>query len=617
MARDTGHEIHLGDYESIHRALLENLQEGIWWIADDGRTRYVNRRLADLLGCPAPQMIGRHVTDFSSFGETILDRPVHEEVRLRRCDGSLVDVRVAGGPLFSGDGISGALASVVDISEQRNATQQYELLVKAVTQAAESVVITDAEASIRYVNPAFTQITGYTQEELIGRNPRILQSGEHGADFYRDMWTTLTAGDDWKGVFRNRTKDGSIYAEEGSITPLVLADGTITHYIGVRRDVTEELELQRQLETSQRLQAIGTLAGGVAHDFNNVLMAILGYASIASAEAGPDTTVAPHLDHITQAARRARDLADKLLTFSRGSEGADEPTSLAEPILEAVRMMHATVPANVEILCAVSDDLPSVQLGDTQITQVVMNLVLNGAAAIEPGEPGHIVIRAVAEGALVVLEVRDNGCGMDDVTASRVFEPFFSTRAVGEGSGMGLPVVHGIVSGAGGTMDVASTPGEGTTFTIELPACPDVSAKPAADAERPERTGGDGTLVLIVDDEEPLVELLCHAFRRDGFDAEGFTDPAAAIARLDASPESVGAVITDVTMREMRGDRLARAMLARRPDLPVIGYTGFSNEVDEDAARAAGMRRLLRKPLDLSDLTRAVHEEIHSEEPHE
>ena len=617
--------------ETIHRLLLENLQEGIWWIDPEGRSRYANARLAELLGVHAAELVGMPIDGFLAIGLDALAAPVCEDAKLRRADGSLAFVHVSGGPLDpTRDGVNGALLSIVDLSVQRRLVEEHALLVQAVTQASESIVITDADATIRYVNPSFTRITGYSQAEAIGQNPRILQSGEHDCAFYAALWEQLASGHEWKGVFRNRRRDGTLYSEEASISPVHDEDGTITGYIGVKRDVTRELELQEYLQTSQKLQAVGTLAGGVAHDFNNILMAVLGYAELARSEAAPDSPLARQLDSIRTAAGRARDLADQLLTFSRGGTPVGGPTDMAQAVSEAVAMLRSTTPTTIAITTDLEETQYRVRVGPTEIVQIVMNLGLNAVAAIDPDANGHITITLHTESTpqpSLVLTVSDDGVGMDDETLARVFEPFFSTRPVGKGTGMGLAVVHGITSGSGGTIRATSAVGEGTSFGVILPAVLVEEAEnevvdPACDGRPSIRDASgmmspqDAPLIMVVDDEPALVGLLGQSLGNHGFRVEGFTDPLAAYDRFAADPSLYALVLTDIAMPELRGDQFAGRVRSLRPETPIVGYTGYSETVDESRAAAAGIRRLLRKPLDLNELAEVLTD-ILEEEKHE
>jgi PAS domain S-box-containing protein len=463
--------------EAIHRILLENLQEGIWWVNEEGRTLYANSSLLRILGIRSTDLLGKPLTDFFPEGNRILVDRISEEIKLHTKAGASACVRISGGPLAPEvQGLGGALMSVIDLTAERRAGEEAELLAHAVNHASDGIVITDAAGRIRYVNSAFSTLTGYSKDEALGKPLGLLECAEDEGKSCEELWAGISSGEGWKGVVRNQRKDGTSYSEEESGSIVRDASGVITGYIGVKRDVTRELKIKEYLQTNQKLQAVGTLAGGIAHDFNNILMVILSYTEIASTAAEPDSPLSLQLEEIRNAARRACDLTDQLLLFSRGGAGQAGPTDIRSAVGEAVKMLRATTPAAIHITADLSAVLPPVLISATQIVQVVMNLGLNAVAAIEANDTGLISISVCTERSdgdkdeRIILRVTDDGCGMEAATVSRIFEPFFSTRPVGVGTGMGLAVVHGIIQGAGGVIDIVSEPGMGSTFSLSLPA---------------------------------------------------------------------------------------------------------------------------------------------------
>ena len=470
--------------EAVHRLVLENLQEGIWAVDDRGITTYINRQAAGIVGQAAGKIVGRSFSDYCAQPLEMVSEKICSEVTIDRPDGSEAFVHLTGGPLNDADGsVQGALVSMVDLTGQRQISDSHALLAQAVAQASDSIVIIGVDGKIKYANPAFSRATGYSESQAVGNTPVGLARVEHTREIYEKIWQTVSSGQDWKGHIPHQRDDGAAYDEEASVSRFFDQRGRIIGYIAVSRDITHELQLQQHALSSQKLEAIGTLAGGIAHDFNNILMAILSYAQIASLAVDPCSPAIGHLQQIEHAGKRARDLVDQILTFSRGSQGEHEPTDLCTVIREAARMLRATTPATTEIVTRLPDGLPPVSIDPSQMLQVIMNLGVNAAHAVEECSNGRIELCAafcssveqgasprLAQAAQLSVEVTDNGVGMSAEVVSRLFEPFFTTKPAGKGSGMGLPVVHGIVTAAGGVIDVESSCGQGTTIRIYFPA---------------------------------------------------------------------------------------------------------------------------------------------------
>ncbi len=393
-------------------------------------------------------------------------------------------------------------------AQQRSAAQ---LRIAATAfESQQGMMITDASEVILQVNSAFTATTGYTAGEAVGQTPRLLSSGRHDTAFYAGMWESIKHTGVWQGEIWDRRKNGEIYPKWLSITAVKSDDGAVTHYVGAHTDITASKQaeaarasLEVQLRESQKLEAIGTLAGGIAHDFNNIIATILGNAELARQDAHANPLALESLEEISKAGRRARDLVQQILSFSRRQPIERKLAALAPILAESVRLLRAALPARLIIEVHCDADAPPVLADATQIQQLVINLCTNAMQAMRSG-PGRIGIRldtVMLDAALadtypalralqerhpvrvVRLAVSDNGPGMDAATIARIFEPFFTTKAVGEGTGLGLSVVHGIVQTHGGGITVDSQPGTGSTFTIYLPAAAAQAVVPGARQE--------------------------------------------------------------------------------------------------------------------------------------
>ncbi|HSQ42527.1 MAG TPA: ATP-binding protein, partial [Fibrobacteraceae bacterium] len=420
-----------------------------------------------------------------------------------------------------------ALREYGQILENRRFTDEIRKLSHAVEQSMSSLVITDIDGKIEYVNPRFTQISGYSAEEILGQNPRILAASDpnHVVN-YKELWDTIKSGNTWKGLFRNRRKDGVLYWDETVISPIRNEKGEITHFVGSKEDVTGTLkakddlaQMEMQLRRSQKMQTIGTLAGGIAHDFNNILTPIFGFAHMALQSLPEEHPAHEDLQHIVTAAERARDLVRQILVFSRRSESTSSPLQLSSLVKEAISMMRAMLPSTIELRSRIAAKVQHIMGDPTQIHQVLINLLTNASHAVDPGS-GTIEIRLQNEthdeefcrlhtpnqppGQYVALIVKDNGCGMSPDVLERIFEPFFTTKPVGKGTGLGLSVVHGIVAGHRGELVVKSQVGVGSTFTIYFPA---VASETENSDPQTDMIMGKGECILLVDDEPENVRM--------------------------------------------------------------------------------------------------------------
>jgi len=353
----------------------------------------------------------------------------------------------------------------------------------AVEQAAGAVLITDTHGTIQYVNSAFEQTTQYSRGEAVGQTPRILRSGEHDAAFYRGLWRTINTGQVWQGRFVDLRKDGTPFYQEATVTPVLDRKGEITNFVATMRDVTREVQLERQLRQAQKLEALGRLAGSIAHDFRNLLTIIQVSAALLDQQLSAGEPAARDARRILRTAERAADLVRPLLRFSRQEVAQSQLVDLNAIICEMSPMFKRLLQDNVELVNRLEWDLSPVEANLSQVEQVLMNLVVNARDAMPHGgelriETANVMIREdcggcygeVQLGPHVLLAMSDTGAGMDERVQAHLFEPFFTTKASGKGTGLGLSAVYGIVIQGGGHIRVNSKVGQGTTFEILFPA---------------------------------------------------------------------------------------------------------------------------------------------------
>ncbi len=504
------------------------------------------------------------------------------------------------------------MGMMTDLSDQKKAEAESARLIAAIEHAAEAVVIVDTAGIIQYVNPAFTDTTGYSREEAVGANPRILKSGRQDDAFYHQMWEDLAGGRVWSGSLVNRRKDGGLYNEKMTISPVPDAQGKLTHFVAIKRDITENINMTARLRQAQKMEAIGTLAGGIAHDFNNILAGIFGYSELGLEEVDPKSRLHGDLMHIHDAAKRAKDLIYQILAFSRQAEGERYPLRLDMVIKECLKLLRPSIPSSIEFVVNLGTNCPQVMADATQMHQIIMNLCTNAYHAMRD-EGGILTVGLhpfimddsdTQGGPELCLTVSDTGQGMSPDTLDRIFEPYFTTKPSAEGTGLGLATVHGIVASHGGAVTVCSEVGKGSTFSVYLPAMREDSPIKPVVKEKPAVGGNER--IMVVDDEEPLTLLLERVLTRLGYRVTAMQNSLEALAAFKASPQDFDLVLTDQTMPGMTGYQLGQEMLAIRPDIPIILTTGYTDSAYKDKVLLNGISAFMAKPAETNDMARLV-----------
>lgn len=464
-----------------------------------------------------------------------------------------------------------------ELSERKRIEASEGRLATAVEQSPATIIITDTDARIQYVNAKFTELTGWSLDEVRHETPAFLQSGETDESVYREIREGLEKGEAWHGVFRNRKKDGSSYWAETTLLPLLEKDGTIQNYIGISEDITEKRQARDQVVRAQKLEAVGQLAGGVAHDFNNILTTIVGSAHLASLDASEGSDLAGEIAQINIAARRAQSLIRELLTFARREPGEKQSVNLRATVEEVTGLLKASIPPLITIETDRVQDLFFVRGDPTHLHQIVMNLCRNAAEAMA-GSKGEIVLSVgVVENGQdgeewVRLTVQDDGPGMSAETQRHLFEPFFTTKPLGKSSGLGLSVVYGLISEMGGTITFHSELGKGTTFVIDLPRA-DAADSPAVTSDGSTPRGNER--VLLVDDEAEVLGAFRRLLTRLGYRVEAFTSPRVALERFKTGPSGFDLVISDMVMPDMSGEELGQEIRALQPEIPIIYCSAY------------------------------------------
>ena len=514
-------------------------------------------------------------------------------------------------------------------AEGRRMEESHVRLTLAVEQAAETIVITDTDGTILYVNPAFENTTGYTRAEALGQNPRLIKSGKQDAAFYRQMWDVLRRGEVWRGHFINKRKDGALYEEEATISPVRDVTGKVVNYVAVKNDVTREVQLEAQFRQSQKLEGIGQLAGGVAHDFNNVLAVIMMQAELTGTIENLPEEVRESLAEIFAAAGRAASLTRQLLLFSRKEVMQPRPLDVSDVVTSLAKMLQRTIREDVGLelhLCST----PLMTYADAgMLDQVLMNLAVNARDAMPDGgtlviETAERIISAeqaalnpdASPGRFVRLSVSDTGCGIPPEIQTRVFEPFFTTKEAGKGTGLGLATVFGIVKQHNGWLEVDSEVGKGTTFQVFLPA----SAVPAAavlegDKARRKPRGGSET-ILLAEDDAAVRKSTRMTLERNGYHVLEAADGVTAQQVWTEHQGRIALLLTDVIMPGgVDGWGLAALLQKQDPQLRVIVTSGYSADIAGRALELPAGQKFIQKPCPPEQLLEAVRDCLDDQKP--
>ncbi|MBF0288939.1 MAG: PAS domain S-box protein [SAR324 cluster bacterium] len=622
--------------EAKFRSIVQTAAEGIILIDGDGSIISWNQGAAKTFGYTEKEIIGQSVEKLiperyrgghthalqylqsiginNHTGKNLELRGLHKEGHELPLELSLVSWEASDTNFFCG--------IVRDITERKKAEEEKSRLVAAVDQATEVIVITDKDGLIQYVNPAFERITGYSYQEAVGQNPRILQSNKHDPEFYKSLWDTISKGQVWQGHIINKRKNGTFFEEEMTISPIRDETGTIFSYVAVKYDVTHEIQMEKQLRQAQKMEAIGTLAGGIAHDFNNILFAMLGYIEILKDMAPKDSPMLDYLLQIRKAGVRAKDLVRQILTFSRQGEQSLQRVIAAPVVKESLKLLRSSLPTTIDIQENIFSPMTQIMATPTQIQQIFMNLCTNAGYVMRKGgtltvelvevelDADFAALHDLKKGRFLKLSISDTGDGIPPEIQDRIFEPFFTTKPQGEGTGMGLAMVHGIVKNLGGTITVSSTFHQGTTFDLYFPAIMNPKKIPALTESNFLPQGKEH--ILLVDDDEMVIKVEKVLLEDLGYQVTTATNGPEALEIFHNTSVPFDLVLTDLTMPKMTGEQLAQELTAIFPQLPVLLTTGFNEGLNEASFKKAGIRALLAKPIEQKKLADTLHAIFHS-----
>ena len=508
-----------------------------------------------------------------------------------------------------------------EIKERKLAEEERSRFFEAIRQSDESIVITDSKGTIEFVNPAFEKKTGYSREEVLGENPRILQSGKHDPAFYREMWSSLIKGKTWEGELINKKKNGDLFVEKVTISPVFDDQGKIINYISVKHDVTKQRALEEQLRHAQKMETVGRLAGGVAHDFNNMLSVILGTTELILRRDDIDGKILQYLRQIQGAAKRSADITQQLLAFSRKQVIDPKVVNLNPLVKDITRMLARLLGEDIDILFFPEEDIGNIKVDTGQLHQIVSNLCINARDAMPDG--GKLTIETAnvtfseeycrfnagfIPGNFVMLAISDNGTGIDKEIMIHIFEPFFTTKEEGKGTGLGLASVYGAVKHNKGFINVYSEPGLGTTFKLYFP-------RYAKKDEAIEDTGSevkpmDPVDILLVEDNDMVRTLTKTMLETLGHTVCSAETPEKALAICADGENNFDLLLSDVIMPQMSGQELKKSIEALQPSINTLFMSGYTANVIAHHGVLNKDICFLQKPFSMGDLAKKVREAV-------
>lgn len=627
--------------EARYRTLLESTTD-VLTIADiDGTIRYESPSVKSILGYTPDERIGTNIFEAMDPRDTpaameAFARGVNHpgrvesaEFRYRHKNGQWCYLNAYGTNHLLNPAIGGVVITSRDVTDRRMQEDRLRALSTATEQSPVSIVITDVGGRIEYVNRKFEEVTGFSRQEAMGSNPRILKSGEQPREFYEAMWKAILDGQTWKGEFHNKRKGGELFWESATISPIKDESGKITHFLAIKEDITEKRRLEEQYRQAQKMEAVGQLAGGVAHDFNNLLTVILGYTDMFLQQIPPADPMHAEMLEMKQAGQRAAKLTGQLLAFSRRQVIQPKSVDLNQLLKNFDPMARRLLGENIELVMSFEDGLPPVRVDVSQIEQVLINLVVNARDAMPSG--GKIVVSTRHFDAdepfvgqypeiggarrFVCFEVSDTGTGMTAEVRSRVFEPFFTTKPKGKGTGLGLSTVYGIVKQLEGFIYVDSEPGKGTTFRVLLPPSQEgivgVSSGQSGEGDMPH--GGES--VAVVEDETVVRSLTVKVLRQCGYRVEEFANGEEAWQALKHRARPPDLVVSDLMMPLMGGKELGRILKEKFPQLKMIFMSGYTDQQDIREGRLGQADEFLQKPFSPSGLAQLVRRTLDGRRP--
>lgn len=619
--------------DAMYRAVFETAVNGFWVTDMQGRFLEVNDAYARISGYSREELLGMRVPDVEAK-ESPEETAVHIKKILRdghdrfeslhrKKSGEVWPVEIATTYWDISDGR--IFVFVTDITERKESEARLRKLSEAVERAGEAVMITDRDTVIEYVNPAFTTITGYAADEIIGRKPPILKSSAQEPAFYDEMWSTITRGEVWRGTLVDKRKDGSFYPALMSIAPILDEDGEVRHYVAVQQDMSEHKRLEQQFRQAQKMEALGTLVGGIAHDFNNVLAGIVGNTYLLKRRAKEEPKLMSGLETIDKLCGQATTMIRQMLTYAKAEQIEPKTFLLNEMVQEALQFSEAAIPENVEREIDISPDAFYVHGDAIQLQQAMINIFNNARDAV--GERADAKIRCslsafVADDAFrkrhpecrcgdyARLTISDNGYGIPEGVLDKIFDPFFTTKSVDEGTGLGLAMAYGAIENHHGAIEVESSTKQGSTFTIYLPV---VQQEQWQQPVLPDEKMSDGgqEMILVADDEEHVRQMYVDLLEELGYRVKTAVNGEDAIRLYEENRVECAMMILDVVMPKMGGVEAAKVLRREGCEVPILFATGYDKDVALSKLGDEMVRyHVISKPFEIDHLIRTIRQMI-------
>ncbi len=620
--------------EKKYRDLFEQLNDAVIVTElSSGIIMDVNKKAELQFGYSRAELIGTYHKDlyppeYREYYKQTFQKQIEQgegsniEARVKTKSGDILNVLISCSAQKRGD-IPIVIGIFRDITDYRKTLRENEQLAMAADQVREIIIIMEQNGIITYANESAARLMGTSVRGAIGANAFTQANGIFAENIRTVIWRSITEGAVWTGQHTVVEPDGMHKMFESTVSPIRDENSDVVNIVAIGRDVTKEKQMEKEFRHTQKMEAIGTLAGGVAHDFNNILGAIMGFTELSMNSIQDTAALRSNLQYVLSATHRAKDLIRQILTFSRQDEKEMQPYNIAPVIKEAINFLRASMPATIEIRKNIRPDYDVIMAEPTQIYQVLINLSTNAAYAMSEGG-GILEVELVnarldedearyhktRPGDYLKLRVSDTGYGINSAIIDKIFDPYFSTKKAEEGSGLGLSVVHGIVRSHGGIIEVKSRTGEGTSFEIYFP-CVD---KPVSAQTFQKRTLPTGTEhILIVDDEVSLVEMSKSMLETMGYTVTAFLDPGDALAFVSSDSPKVDLAILDKTMPVMTGIQLAHEIRKINREVPMIMCTGYPDADDPEKIKLAGINEIMLKPVYMHDLAQKVRHLLDAE----
>lgn len=604
------------EIESLARFTNEN-PSPVLRISEDSTLLYANdasKPLLDVWDCCTGEKVPENWARLCKLSLAERNSRIEEEY----CAGNVYEILIV--PVHEGPYIN---LYGRNITARIEAEKTAAILMQAIENTGEAIIITDTNGIIEYVNPAFTETTGYLPDEAIGKDPSILKSDAQDEAYYKELWQTISSGRVWHGTLIDRAKDGHFYPAMTSIAPIQNKKGETTHYVAMHRDMTEQHELEAKFQQAQKMEALGTLVGGVAHDFNNMLSGITGNLFLARRKIQETNMVMEKLENIETLSNRAADMIKQMLVFSRNDKVEKKTFSITPFLKEAIKLARSGIPENIHFTCHIATQDIFLQGNHTQLQQLLMNLLMNARDALANASNPEIHCHAEPFYAdewfrkrnpnlktknLIRLSISDNGDGILQNNQDKVFEPFFTTKGVGKGTGLGLAMVYGAVQQHHGVIELESEVGKGATFNVYLPQAEQQSDAMSKATE--EAVEGRGETILIVDDEADVRNTSREALSSLGYNVIEATNGEEALEKYHAN--DIDLLITDLVMPIMSGSDLAIALRKQDENIPVIFVTGYDRDQALEKDLPMDNCLVISKPFSFNKLSKLIRSIIES-----